>query len=39
MVTPRSKNVQKTNIFGPNLFLISAKMKIAPTFLEVQALQ
>ena len=31
--------IKKTNLFGPNSFLIPAKMKTAPTFLEVQALQ
>ena len=29
----------KKKLFGPNSFLILAKMKTAPTFLEVQALQ
>ena len=29
----------KKKIFGPNSFVIPAKMETAPTFLEVQALQ
>ena len=29
---------KKKKLFGPNSFLITAKMETAPTFLEVQAL-
>ena len=40
MVTPELKKCTKIKtLFGPNSFLISAKMETAPTFLEVQALQ
>ena len=40
IVTPELKKCTKIKqLFGPNSFLIPAKMETAPTFLEVQALQ
>ena len=40
VVSPELKKCTKIkNLFGPNWFLISAKMETAPNFLEVQALQ
>ena len=39
-MTPEVKKcTKKKSLFGPNSFLILAKMETAPTFLEVQALQ
>ena len=39
-MSPELKKCTKTkNLFGPNLFLIPAKMETTSTFLEVQVLQ
>ena len=40
VMTPEVKKCTKIkNLFGPNSFLIPAKMQTVPTFLEVQTLQ